>query len=64
MDFLLANLSVLVPHRVNNNNNNNNNIDFYLGHTHEIHINALYNTNKHNIKKKKKKRKMYYYSFS
>ena len=57
MDFLLANLSVLVPHRVNNNNNNNNNnIDFYVGHTHEIHINALYNTNKHNIKKKKKKK--------
>ena len=31
-------------------NNNNNIIDFYLAHTHEIHINALYNTNKHNIK--------------
>ena len=27
----------------------NNNIDFYLAHTHEIHINALYNTNKHKI---------------
>ena len=24
---------------------NNNNINFYLAHTHEIHINALYNTN-------------------
>ena len=35
----------------NNNNNNNNNIDFYLAHTHEIHINALYNTNKYKIKK-------------
>ena len=44
--------------------NNNNNIDFYLAHTHEIHINALYNTNKHNIKNKNKKPFMYYYSFS
>ena len=36
---------------------NNNNIDFYLAHTHEIHINTLYNTNKHKIKNKKIKNK-------
>ena len=36
--------------------NNNNSIDFYLAHTHEIHINALYNTNKHKIKYKIKSR--------
>ena len=34
MDRLMANYSI-------------DNIDFYLAHTHEIHINALYNTNKH-----------------
>ena len=27
--------------------NNNNNIDFNIGHTPEIQINALYNTNMH-----------------
>ena len=63
VDFLLIIIDTRCQHQRTKNgkaskhkftmerNNNNNNIDFYLAHTHEIHINVLYNTNKHKTNK-------------